>query len=50
MSADPYAVTVIVLDPGRCACPACRCDYRLDDYRPGDRVCGACLDVCVVTS
>ena len=45
MTADPYAVTVIVLDPGRCACP-CGCDYRLDGYAPHEVTCGACLDGC----
>jgi hypothetical protein len=47
MTAGPYAVTVIVL--GRCACP-CGCDYRLDGYAPHEVTCGACLDVCEVTS
>jgi hypothetical protein len=31
--------------PIRCEC-GCGCNYRLDGYAEGERICGACIDNC----
>ena len=39
--------SLCLCEPRRCECAhGFGCNYKLDDYAPGETICGACMDNC----